>query len=86
MIKYRVFCRMKGKEQTGEYLSWGIRAEYADGTAVDRIEDISTRREVVEAMAEVLNKGSVEVIHLRDIVDDMLSGQKSTLLGENVGI
>ena len=68
---YTVIAEDGYHEDIGAYVSYGISA-CADGKEVERISDISDERGTVERLAELCNRESLDVIHLRDVVEDHL--------------
>lgn len=73
MVRYAVFSQYITGDILPAHTGWGIEGRYPDGTVAGRIEDISENREYVELLAEMLNKGGAEAVHLHDIVEDMIS-------------
>ncbi|MBP5166025.1 MAG: hypothetical protein ILP09_02045 [Oscillospiraceae bacterium] len=72
-VRYGVFSEQISGSGLKDHTGWGIEARHGDGSPAGRISDISENRRYVELLAEMLNREEVEAVHLRDIVEDMLS-------------
>lgn len=55
----------------GSYVSYGVSV-YCENIRIIYISDISSEREVVEDLVYRCNKGRLDPIHLRDVIDDIL--------------
>ncbi len=73
MAQYRIFSTEEYSRYIGPYTGYGIECVNPDGTTAGRIEDISDEKNYVEMIAELLNKGGAEAVHLKDIVEDILN-------------
>ena len=70
MIRYKVIesqLELEGQKYTG----YGIVAE-DNGTLIEIMEDVSLNKEEIEELVRRCNEGSLELIHLKDVVDDFL--------------
>lgn len=69
MVMYELTEQVVVSEAVGSYISYGLQ------TQGECIEDISSVREKVEALAGRLNACELSPLHLRDAVDDWLAQQ-----------
>ncbi len=72
-MKYYVTEDLMFLEDVGEYKSYGIELREGE-RVIERIRDIDTNREGVEALCALCNKLKVSPNHFRDVVEDYLSG------------
>lgn len=70
---FSVTCDEFTSENGERYISYGISAKSAWGTYLDEIKDVSTDREAVAELVSKLNRMSVSVTHLKDVVEDFLA-------------
>lgn len=74
--EYRPFTHILNTEDNVSYLAYGIelfRHDIGTSTKVDSIKGITTRREKMEKILEVLNRAQVSPSHFRDTLEDLLS-------------
>ena len=64
ILREDVLC----EEELGSYRAFGITCKKADGE--EHIPDISTDRELVEAMISKFNRYHLSPIHLRDAIEE----------------
>lgn len=65
---YEYFKENLSNEETGSYISYGIRT--VDGK--HSISDVSTNETVATEIVRKLNKGNVSPIHMKDVIEDEL--------------
>lgn len=73
MIIYEISEEESENEEIGSYTSYGITAvENETNTTVLRIPDVFTDRHTAEKYAVMFNKESLDIIHLRNVIDDII--------------
>lgn len=65
---YNYFKENLSNEETGSYISYGIKTD--DGS--QSISDVSINESVVAKIVRKLNKGKVSPIHMKDVIEDEL--------------
>jgi hypothetical protein len=73
MIRYYIFPEELQSRDLGRYTGWGIEARTGDGQLCGRVEDVTEDRAFAELVAAALNREEAEPVHLRDILEDLLS-------------
>lgn len=68
-MKYKYFEKYSFNEDIGRYKSYGICL--AEDESVS-IKDVSSRKDVVEKIVEMLNKYHASPINFKEIVEDLL--------------
>lgn len=65
---YNYFKENLSNEETGSYISYGVKT--VDGS--QSISDVSTNESVVAEIVKKLNKGKVSPVHMKDVIEDEL--------------
>lgn len=73
MVRYTVFSQQLHTQELGSYTGWGIEGREEDGSPAGRVEDLTEDREFALLVAAALNREEAEPVHLRDILEDLLS-------------
>ncbi len=74
MYTYRLIETTVYDEDNEEYIpTYGIQAVRATGEIIETIEDVFLEKEKVEDLVEACNRGALDVIHLRDVVEDAIA-------------
>lgn len=68
---YTIFEETVGNLETGEYVTYGIRA-YQAKTLIVTVHDISTNQEYVQTLCNKYNRHGLSAIHLKDVIEDDL--------------
>ena len=74
-IQYKIIKETALSEGLGEYHTFGLQAEeFVDNipSKVHTLSDVSTEEAVVAEMARLFNDEQLEIVHLIDVVQDML--------------
>ncbi len=69
-MKYHIFSQTLFDEYIGEYHNYGIASNC--GKAV--VQDVSINKSVAENIVHMLNKYDVALVHVYDVIEDMLAG------------
>lgn len=73
MITYKVQEEHLFKPETGSYTSYGILAyEDSSDKVVCRISDIFLDRKLAEKYTQLFNTMNLEIVHLQNVIDDLL--------------
>lgn len=78
-IKFEKFHECRWLPDVGEYDTYGICVFETGGThstPVDWVPDLSDDPELVESIVWECNSSQADPIHLREIIDDFLSGAR----------
>lgn len=74
MIRYEAFEETFNKGKFNSYVAFGVRAvETTGNTEVISISDVFTDRKTAEYFAELFNTQKLELVHLNDIIEDLLT-------------
>lgn len=74
MIKYEAFEETFNTGTLNSYIAFGVRAVDTIGnTEVVSISDVFTDRKTAEYYTELFNTHKLELIHLNDIIEDILA-------------
>ncbi|MCH5185185.1 MAG: hypothetical protein J1F64_03575 [Oscillospiraceae bacterium] len=65
---YQSFKEHRFCEEIGEYVTYGIKTEDEAYT----ISDISSNDEVIDNITGCMNKNDVSVLHMNDVIEDMI--------------
>lgn len=74
--EYRSFTHILDTEDNLSFLAYGIeliRHDITGSETVDSIKGITTRREKIEKLLDVLHRAQVSPRHFHDIVEDFLA-------------
>lgn len=76
IFEYRSFTHILDTEDNVSFLAYGVelvRHDLTGSETIDCIKGITTRREKMEKLLNVLNRAQVSPRHFHDIVEDFLS-------------
>lgn len=65
---YEVFCEEITNNEIGTYITYGVR----DVTGIYVVHDVSISYDRVVEIVKILNRNQLSVIHLDDVINDML--------------
>ena len=69
---YQPVKEVRLSPELGRYLTYGIRALGSPGSEVT-VHDVTTRDRSAQRLARLLNTSRLSPIHLRDVVEDLIS-------------
>lgn len=78
--EYRFYSHSFCPEDTAPCLAYGIalyRADCTEAPAIDSIPAITTRKEKITWITELLNRTRVSPRHFRDVIEDLLASGAS---------
>lgn len=71
--KYEI-CEEKIQSEENEiYISYGIRFVDFDGNIIAKVSDVSSDCNFVEKVCKILNDNDVSVVHMADIIIDVIA-------------
>ena len=72
MFYYIVFSEVLHSDEIGQYISFGIQVQDANGHVIISISDVSTDQSFVSNICDECNSGALDPVHLMDIIEDRL--------------
>lgn len=73
MIKYMVIVEDLKSHEFGEYTAYGICAFSEDNkTNMKSFSDVFLEKEKAENLVNLCNANKLDIIHLRDVIEDMI--------------